>query len=118
MLYYFIPHMMFQEGGTKFSPLLCRSDRRPDLGIGQVVEQVERSGHARRPLAGHMRVDHGGLQALIAEQHLDRPQVDAALHQVHGETVAVDMAINRKAETDARPHRACCFCLQPCPPRG
>src|SRR5579859_1914944 len=43
---------------------------------GQFVEQIERAGHTRRPLPRDVGVDHGRLQALVPEQHLDGPQID------------------------------------------
>src|SRR6516165_837698 len=45
-------------------------------------EKIERTGHRRRPLAGHMGIDHRGFEALVAEKHLNGAQVNAALDQM------------------------------------
>jgi len=38
-------------------------------------------------LAGPLRVNHGRLQALVAQQNLNGPQIDAAFDQMRRETV-------------------------------
>jgi hypothetical protein len=60
-------------------------------------------GHACRPLARHVRVDHGRLQALVAQQHLNRPQVNSALHQVRRKAMPKGVTMDGLAQPCGAP---------------
>src|SRR5689334_7135750 len=44
----------------------------------QLRQDIEGTGYTGGALASDMGVNHGCFQALMAEQHLNRPQIDAA----------------------------------------
>lgn len=58
------------------------------------VEEVERAGHARDAPTRDVGVDHGRFEALVSEQHLNGPDIHAALNEVSGETVAERVAVD------------------------
>ena len=52
------------------------------------LQSLQRADHLAQDLGGDVRVDRRGLQPLVAEQHLDHPDVDLLLEQVGGKAVA------------------------------
>ncbi len=83
--------------------------RRLHLDRRQIRQDVERTGSAGDSLARHVCVDHGGFQARVPEQLLDRADIDTALHQVRREAVAERVAMNGRAQAGGAPglgHRA------------
>jgi hypothetical protein len=46
------------------------------------LQSLQWTDHLAQDLGGHVRVDGRGLQPLVAEQHLDHPDVDLLLQQV------------------------------------
>ena len=51
------------------------------------VEAIQRAAGRLQGRGGHMEVSSGGVEAAMAEQDLDGPQVGAALQQVGREAV-------------------------------
>ena len=60
------------------SGLLASSGRQP----------IERAHDRADRVGGHPRVDRGGVELGVPEQHLDHADVDVLLEQVGGEAVA------------------------------
>jgi hypothetical protein len=80
-----------------------RRDCRVHIFSLPIIEQVERTRHARRAFPSHVRVDHGRVQAPMAEQDLNRSQVDAALDEVGRETVTKGVAMDCLAQARRTP---------------
>jgi hypothetical protein len=75
--------------------------------VGQCGEGgVEGTLHASSASVEHVRVDHGGLDAGVAEQFLDGANVIARLQQMRGEGVA--KRVTGGAFGDPCPWRARC----------
>ena len=71
-------------------------------GIGLEIEEVKRAANSGWPIPCDVGVEHRGIQALMAEEELDGPQIDAALDQVGGEGVAQRMQPTRRFNSDRR----------------
>jgi hypothetical protein len=52
------------------------------------LQRVERADDLAQDLCGHLGVERGGLELLVAQQHLDHADVGLALEKVRGEAVA------------------------------
>ena len=62
---------------------------RPALEVADIFREFGPAWHhAER---GHLRVHGGGLQLLVAQQHLDHADVDLLFQQVGGKAVAQDV---------------------------
>jgi hypothetical protein len=64
-------------------------------GPGQVPagQEVEGAADRREILPGDLQVPCGGIERLMAEQHLDRPDVDPRFQEVRRETMAQRMEV-------------------------
>jgi hypothetical protein len=58
------------------------------VGRRHLAKDIQRAGDPGGSLAGDVGIDHGGFQAFMSEQNLNRAQIDAAFQQVGGEAVA------------------------------
>ena len=65
---------------------------RPRSVFHSLREQVERASHAAPAAVEDVRVDHGGLDAPVAEELLDGPDVVSILEQMGRERVAKGVA--------------------------
>ncbi len=71
----------------------------PPHGSRPTRRQVlQRADHLAQQIGGHVRVERGGLQLLVAQQHLDDADVDLLLQQVGGKAVA--QRVHRHALVD------------------
>ena len=66
--------------------LLRRGQRRVPAG-----QKVERATHRRQMPPGDLEGPRGGIERLVAQQHLDRPDVGPGFEQVSRETMAERM---------------------------
>jgi hypothetical protein len=60
---------------------------RPTAGVLRSRWILQRADHFAQHLGGHLGVARGGIQALVAEQHLDGTDIDLAFQQMGGEAV-------------------------------